>query len=126
VSGPHDATIERLFVEEHADPMEIAARTGITHRSVMRALQDRLELIPKKPRPARHAKPTPEMIAMLEDGASYGDVAETFHVGRRWLSENAPGYGWNGVDCGSLVRLLNRSPEIRRVYNEIQRMPLDA
>lgn len=121
MSGPHDREIARLF-RDGLDTKAISAEVGISTRSVCRALiRERvrdIRVIPPRP------DVDPRMLALLEDGASYADVAETFDVPVKWLRETVPGYGWDGKTSGAIAHAL-RKPEVRRVFHEIRSMPLD-
>lgn len=121
MSGPRDAEIANMY-RDGLDTKAIAAEVGLSTRSVCRALV-RAKVRDLKTPPPRPVL-TPRMVALLEDGASYSDVAETFGVGVKWLREAAPGYGWNGEISGMLAHAL-RKPEVRRVFHEIRSMPYE-
>ena len=122
MSGPYDSEIARMY-RDGLDTKAIASETGLSTRSVCRALvRERVRDV-KTPAP----KPTltQQMLDLLVDGASYADVAETFGVKASWLREAAPGYGWDGKISGSIAHAL-RKPEVRRLFHEIRKMPLDG
>ena len=114
-----DEQIAELF-NDGISINEIAAETRVTTRTVYRSLERTGKRIPiKRPIPTL----TEQMTAMLQDGASYADVAETFDVGVVWLRNACPGYGWDGYISGTLARVLKR-PEMREMYHAIQRMTI--
>lgn len=121
MSGAHDSEIARMY-RDGFDTKAISVAVNISTRSVCRAL------IREGVRDLKSQQPSPDvdprMLELLVDGASYVDVAETFDVPVKWLRETYPGYGWDGQISGSLVHAL-RKPELRLMYNEIKRMPLD-
>lgn len=45
-------------------------------------------------------------LALLEDGASYTEVAETLGVCRKTVSKRLPGYGWTHRQGGAYGRML--------------------
>lgn len=121
MTGTRDAEIARLYTEGVTDVKAIAGKVALSERSVCRAL------IRTECRAPRQVTPAPtltdRMVAMLEDGASYTDVAETFDVPVKWLRESAPGFGWDGSISGHLAHAL-RQPHVRKLFHEIRKMPL--
>lgn len=45
-------------------------------------------------------------LALLKDGASYTDVAETLGVSRKMVARRLPGYGWTHRQGGAYGRML--------------------
>lgn len=117
--GKHDSEVSRLFREGESFD-DIAAAVGVDVRSVYRILErtgDRV--VEHREMPTLSQK----MLDLLEDGASYAEVAETFAVGVGWLRKAAPGFGWDGKISGSFARAL-KNPKLREMYREIQRMEI--
>ena len=55
-------------------------------------------------------------LALLEDGASYTEVAATIGHSRKWVSRHFPGYGWTqqeGGAYGYMVRKANQRMELK-------------
>lgn len=122
-----NATTEQIVALWNAgerDTAVIAAEVNRTTRTVCRTL------VNANCRPLRvlertySREITPEVVAMLEDGASYTDVGETFGIHAKWLSSVLPGYGWDGDTCGTMAHAL-KDANVRKIFHEIRRIPLD-
>lgn len=113
--------IAELYRSGERDTKVIAAEVGVSPRSVCRAL---VKTGCRDLKVLTRPQVTPQVMTLLEDGASYVDVGETFGLDPKWLSDNLPGFGWSGHDSGIIAHAL-RNPEVRRIHNEIRRMPLD-
>ena len=88
---------------------QIADRLGISDRTVVRVRRAR----GISQRTARYTDAeVAQIVALLERGASYREVARTTghapdHIARRW-----PGYGWRPDDCGRIAGLWRRYPAL--------------
>jgi hypothetical protein len=122
MSGPCDEQIAAMYRAGETDTKVIAAEVGLSTRSVCRALV-RTGVRDLKALKTRRTDVDERVIAMLEDGASYADTAETFGFDVGWLREHVPGYGWNGHIAGTIARAL-KDPRVRQLHAEIRRIPL--
>lgn len=57
---------------------------------------------------------TPEVLAksLLDDGASYTEVARTVGRGRKWVSQRFPGYGWTAQEGGAYGFMVRKHNEM--------------
>lgn len=117
-----DAEIANMYRNGY-NAKTIAAKTGLSTRTVYRALT-RTKVRDLKTPPPRPVL-TDHMVALLKDGASYTDVAETFSVSVKWLRETMPGYGWDGHTSGMLAHAL-KNPTARRLHHEIRKIALPS
>lgn len=65
----------------------------------------RKRAVEREARAERDAK----SLAMLKEGASYTDVAETFGWSRNYLADKFPGYGWTASEGGQLGMAIRHS-----------------
>jgi transposase len=81
---------------------EAAARVGVGISAVTQA---RREAGLAKPRPPRmSAEELARAKAMLDDGASYAEVARTLGRGRMAIARRFPGFGWSMAERDEYMR----------------------
>lgn len=95
----------RILTGERKSLSEISAILGISARQVSRYRTRLYGPRPVEPYPAEMRQ---KVKNLLEDGASYNEVARTFHLAddtvRRWF----PGYGWTqeqAAEFRAMIRL---------------------
>lgn len=47
-----------------------------------------------------------QVEAMIADGTSHREIADTLGIGRRWINENYPGTGWDYRSAGAFGRMV--------------------
>lgn len=105
---------EVVAAADHFGDSTVARQAAIEAVAAYRLLRDRekgqcrdkreLERAAKR---AAKQKRDADIHAMLEDGASYTEVAETFGSDRSTIRDKFPGYGWTsseGGQVGMMVR----------------------
>jgi hypothetical protein len=50
-------------------------------------------------------------LALLDDGASYSEVARTLKCSRKWVSDRFPNRGWTSQQGGAYGYMLRKSSE---------------
>lgn len=105
----HDEQVRRLTLEGLSAP-EIAARLGITPRSVARA-RVRARVAAAAPVPL--TEDTLRAVrAMLEDGASHLEISRTLPISRKSLSRHFPGTAWSARHASDLASFIRaHSPQ---------------
>lgn len=83
--------------------------------------------MPSKPtgRPTGRPGRTPKEVLdkallMLQDGASYREVAYTFDIPRSTLRGKFPGYGWTEQQGRSFIGFIAASPKRQALYDELE------
>lgn len=110
-----DPRVEREIVCLTLDGLTakvISQLCGVTERTVVRVRARNNVSVPNTGRPPSVQDSTWEAaLELLEDGASYRDVAETFDIPRTTLREKLPGYGFTPEDTARLATTLIKLPE---------------
>lgn len=95
ISGTIQDRVDRVVALSRSGytDQEIAARLGISDRTVLRdrkAAGLHLRATPRPLTPEEHAR----TVAMLDDGASYKEIARTIGRSANTIKRAFPGYSW--------------------------------
>lgn len=94
---------------------EIAVRLGVTRRTVQRHREITGASRDRDLYPPMTASELAIARALLEDGASYGEVARTLHRGACTIGRHFPGYGWSVGSGGEYRRAMQLLDSLRPV-----------
>jgi hypothetical protein len=85
---------------------ELAKRFGVSKRVIQR---DRKAVgVSAEPTPSWGEEKTEQVLAMLDDGASYVEISRTLGVGEDYVREKYPGRGWTKEQMWEYNSLLKR------------------
>lgn len=74
-----------------------------------------------RPRPPR-GELLAEAKRLLEDGASYKEVARTVRLSRRTLPRELPGFEANGVEFNSVLAAIKHDRALLAMHQQVWRM----
>lgn len=84
--------------------VELAARYGVTRRTIGRVRE--AHGVSKPPKPRYSAELLESARELLEDGCSYNEVGRTLDIAPQNLARRLPGYAWPPQQAGTHARLV--------------------